>query len=485
MCLTVIRALRLTLPAFCAGLLIAGSAPAVADEPLTVPELMNRREQERNAEEARKLAAAKKHAEDSRKKKEAEDQRRAKIAGKKAEATHNKAGVDEKAKEEAKHPTDNTQYHPGHISGFGKNDYPSEAKANGREGTVSLKVHILADGEIGEVTVINSSGHGILDEAAVDMVKDGHATPAHQGDKPVDSWVIVPYRFHLEHTENETPTTLTIKPFDLGIEMVRIPAGEFWMGSDISDTDVEGDENPKYKVNVQAFSIGKYEVTRGQYAAFVKDTGYDFASCYHYSISGSFVEQFGVDWRKPGFAQNDNHPAVCVSLNDALAFIQWINRKTGQVYRLPTEAEWEYAARAGTDTIRYWGDDPNEACRYENIGDQTGRLLAINWSPSQPIHDCTDGYAYTAPVGHYAHNGFNLYDMLGNVSEWTCSAYEYKYSGSERTCLGNKAANYNQWVYRGGNWASTPAQSRSANRFHSNREYGGYVGLGFRLARDF
>ena len=96
-------------------------------------------------------------------------------------------------------PAENTAYSPGRVSGFGRNNYPRAAKERGWEGTVTLKVHILADGDIGEVIVTNSSGHDMLDEAAVDMVKEGHATPAHRGDKPVDSWVVVPYRFHLEH----------------------------------------------------------------------------------------------------------------------------------------------------------------------------------------------------------------------------------------------------------------------------------------------
>ena len=96
-------------------------------------------------------------------------------------------------------PAENTAYSPGRVSGFGRNNYPRAAKERGWEGTVTLKVHILADGDIGEVIVTSSSGHDMLDEAAVDMVKEGHATPAHRGDKPVDSWVVVPYRFHLEH----------------------------------------------------------------------------------------------------------------------------------------------------------------------------------------------------------------------------------------------------------------------------------------------
>ena len=96
-------------------------------------------------------------------------------------------------------PAESNEYHAGHVSGFGRNNYPRAAKERGWEGTVTLRVHILADGDIGEVIVTSSSGHDLLDEAAVDMVKEAHASPARRGDKPVDSWVVVPYRFHLEH----------------------------------------------------------------------------------------------------------------------------------------------------------------------------------------------------------------------------------------------------------------------------------------------
>ena len=265
---------------------------------------------------------------------------------------------------------------------------------------------------------------------------------------------------------------------DFGIDMVRIPAGEFSMGSDDSDKEAFDNEKPKHKVTVRAFNLAKYEVTRGQYAAFVKDTGRPSGpSCWSYK-NGSWVDQSGADWRKPGFAQDDKHPAVCISLTDALAYIEWLNDKTGQVFRLPTEAEWEYAARAGTTTTRYWGDNPDDACEYANVADQTAKQTFSSWT----IHNCTDGYAYTAPVGSFKPNDFHLYDMLGNAWEWTCSAYQDKYSGDEKKCLSNNDATDRRAV-RGGSWFNEPRDLRSADRDWlgpTRRDFD----YGFRLAQD-
>ncbi len=265
---------------------------------------------------------------------------------------------------------------------------------------------------------------------------------------------------------------------DFGIDMVRIPAGEFWMGSDDSDKEAFDNEKPKHKVTVRAFSLAKYEVTREQYAAFVKDRGYPSGpSCWSLK-NGSWGEQSGADWRKPGFAQDDKHPAVCISLTDALAYIEWLNGKTGQTFRLPTEAEWEYAARAGSETTRYWGDNPDDACQYANVADQTAKQAFSGWT----VHNCSDGYAYTAPVGSFKPNDFLLYDMLGNAWEWTCSAYQVKYSGGEKKCISNNDATSRR-VVRGGSWDSDVRYARSAYRFRLSPGYR-YFNQGFRLAQD-
>jgi formylglycine-generating enzyme required for sulfatase activity len=130
----------------------------------------------------------------------------------------------------------------------------------------------------------------------------------------------------------------------------------------------------------------------------------------------------------------------------ATAFAAWLSQKTGQRFRLPTEAEWEYAARAGTQTARFWGDAPDGACTYANVHDKTPSRQ-FKWTGH---HDCDDGYAVTAPVGRFRPNPFGLYDMLGNALEWTCSVYDADYGGAEKDCA-NKGSSGRR-VIRGGSW---------------------------------
>ena len=243
-------------------------------------------------------------------------------------------------------------------------------------------------------------------------------------------------------------------------QMVRLEGDEFWMGSDDSDKEAENDEKPKHKVRVRPFSLGKYEVTRGQYAAFVKETGHPSGpSCWTYN-NGSWVDQSGADWRKPGFEQDDKHPAVCISLTDALAYIAWLNDKTGQVYRLPTEAEWEYACRSGGKEQKYCGGD---------------ELDQLAWYYSNSENK-------THPVGGKLANGLGLFDMSGNAWEWTCSKYEVKYAGSEGVCISNNDATDRRAV-RGGSWDYEPRFLRSAYRNRAGPTER-YDNTGFRLAQD-
>jgi len=201
-----------------------------------------------------------------------------------------------------------------------------------------------------------------------------------------------------------------------GPKMVWIPASSFRMG------DIQGggssDEQPVHRVSVGRFAMGQYEVTVGEFKRFVKATGYKTdaekeGSCW------TLGENEGANWRSPRFSQSDKHPVVCVSWNDGVAYAEWLSQQTGQQYRLPTEAEWEYSARAGTKTNYWWGNE---------IG--SNKANCSNGS-------CKDSFEYTAPVGSFAPNPFKLYDMLGNVWEWTCSEYESKYSGQEQRCAKN------------------------------------------------
>jgi formylglycine-generating enzyme required for sulfatase activity len=218
-----------------------------------------------------------------------------------------------------------------------------------------------------------------------------------------------------------------LKDGSLGPKMVWIPAGSFRMG------DIHGggdsDEKPVHEVSINRFAMSRTEVTVGEFRRFVDATGYKTEAekgknCRTYK-NGSWGWVKDVNWRNPNFSQDDNHPVVCVSWTDATAYVEWLSQQTGKQYRLPTEAEWEYAARAGTETTRYWGNEPDEACRYANVHDRTSKKEnGFGWTH----HNCTDGYAKTAPVGSFKPNDLGLFDMLGNVWEWTCSTVANRYS---------------------------------------------------------
>ena len=272
----------------------------------------------------------------------------------------------------------------------------------------------------------------------------------------------------------------TLQDGSQGPEMVRIHSGRFLMGSPPDEKGRNEDER-QHEVRVANFAIGKYEVTVGQFKSFVKATQYkteaeESGGCNSLTKSG-WEQDASKTWRNPGFSQTDDHPVVCVSWNDAMAYVDWLSQQTGKTYRLPTEAEWEYAARAGTTTARYWGDDPDKGCSFANGADQTAKAQFSGW----PIMECQDRYVYTAPVGRFRPNAWGLYDMLGNVWEWTCSEYDEDYGGSEQRCLSEGAAG--PCVLRGGSWDSDPQWLRGAARDRGD-PHGGDSGWGFRLARD-
>ncbi|MCP4419315.1 MAG: SUMF1/EgtB/PvdO family nonheme iron enzyme, partial [Chloroflexi bacterium] len=267
--------------------------------------------------------------------------------------------------------------------------------------------------------------------------------------------------------------------------MIRIKGGRFDMGSPSYEGGRDSDE-VLHSVSIRPFKLAKTEVTVGQFRKFTDTTGYRTDAernkqkdgCYTLQ-SGEWGYQAGRSWRDPGFRQTNAHPVVCVSFSDAMAYIDWLNRTSGQRYRLPTEAEWEYAARAGTSTARYWGDSSNSACDYANVYDNAGKS---HYNFSRQHHGCNDGYAATAPVGSFQGNAWGLKDMLGNVWEWTCSDWNTSYEGQEKQCSGNNHASGKRSV-RGGAWNNGPAWVRSANRtgFYS---WTRYDIQGFRLAQD-
>ncbi|MFM9847488.1 MAG: formylglycine-generating enzyme family protein [Hyphomicrobiaceae bacterium] len=188
----------------------------------------------------------------------------------------------------------------------------------------------------------------------------------------------------------------------------------------------------------------------------------------------------GQGWRSPGFGQEDKHPVICVSWQEAKEYVDWLSRRTGHTYRLLTEAEWEYAARAGSTTRYSFGDASEELCRYANGADAKAKEVygSQNWTFTQ----CSDGHVHTAAVGSYLANAFGLHDMHGNAWEWVedCWVDTYKDAptdGSSR--LGGECASR---VLRGGSWGGIPQYLRAAVRSRYQPDGRGN-GLGFRLAR--
>ena len=272
-------------------------------------------------------------------------------------------------------------------------------------------------------------------------------------------------------------------------EMVVVPAGSFVMGSPESEVSRDKDEGPQHAVTIaRSFAVGRHEVTRGQFTSFVTESGYQSqgGNCWYWDGE----EGKGKDddpnksWREPGFPQNDRHPVVCVSWNDAKAYAEWLTKKTGNRYRLLSEAEWEYAARAGTSTARPWGDEASEACQYANVGDLTRNRVVSPGANKQWLlfHDCDDGSAYTAHVGSYRRNAFGLYDMIGNVWEWTEDCYNDSYSGAPTDGAAWLSGDCARRVDRGASWHLNIRVARSAKR-HGAAVGNRYGIVGFRLAK--
>jgi formylglycine-generating enzyme required for sulfatase activity len=250
-------------------------------------------------------------------------------------------------------------------------------------------------------------------------------------------------------------------------EMVVVPAGSYMMGSPHQEAGRGADEGPRRRVDIAApFGVSRFEIGRAQYEAFLRAT--------EHPVSGNCItdRRKQGDWkpdadtnlRDPGFPQADNHPVACVSWNDAKAYVGWLNSKTGGGYRLLSEAEWEYAARAGSTDAYPWGDKPSDGCAFMNGTDRTFRTKYRALSYVQDL-GCDDGALNTAPVGSYRPNAFGIHDMIGNVGEWVedCSAPSYEGLDSTPT---PRAGTCVKRVVRGGSWGTIARQLRVAERLN-------------------
>jgi formylglycine-generating enzyme required for sulfatase activity len=274
----------------------------------------------------------------------------------------------------------------------------------------------------------------------------------------------------------------TFKECDICPEMVVIPAGSFTMGSPASEKNrLPWMEGPQRKVTIaQPFAAGKVEVTVDEYVAFVKDTGHDTGSACLVRDGLTVSELPGRSFSSPSFPQTGSHPATCVNWPDAKAYVAWLSKKTGRSYRLLSEAEWEYAARAGTATRHYFGDNDNGLCAHGNGADRTARRSnAI--SSGTTIAQCDDRHAYTAPVGSFPPNAFGLYDMYGNVQEWIDDCYS-GYSAAPTDGSAQTGGDCDTRILRGGSWNGNPWELRSARR-DINRPSLRSFDYGLRVAR--
>ena len=260
-------------------------------------------------------------------------------------------------------------------------------------------------------------------------------------------------------------------------EMVVLPSGTFRMGS----TDGQLDERPVRDVWVETFSLGRHEITRGEFGAFAATTNYADRGCSVIEDDGDLVWDDRASWRNPGFPQAERHPVVCVSWEGAEAYGRWLSRETGERYRLPSEAEWEYGARAGMVTRRYWESGPGGGCEHANGGDRTLMEKWRGWP--FPVVNCVDRMLHTSKVGSFAPNAFGLHDMLGNVWEWTADCVHENYSGAPVDgSAWIRSGDCGRRVLRGGSWETPLVGLRAANRYWQDNRASNTAG--FRVARD-
>lgn len=258
--------------------------------------------------------------------------------------------------------------------------------------------------------------------------------------------------------------------------MVVIPPGKFFMG-DISGKG-KNRERPVHEVSIDyALAVGKFEITRKQFAQIVRATGKSFTDGCIYFTGDKFELDHSRSWADSGYIQTDDDPAVCVSWDDAQVYLRWLNKLSTGGYRLLSEAEWEYAARAGSQSKYSFGDDIGAQCDHMNGADKSTDLKWRN-----KYRD--DGYGRrTAPVGRYEANAFGLHNFHGNASEWVQDCEKRDYYDAPRNGAAHTGGNCSRRAVRGGSAMSASRQLRSAYRHWISRNFRFYT-IGFRVARS-
>jgi formylglycine-generating enzyme required for sulfatase activity len=257
-----------------------------------------------------------------------------------------------------------------------------------------------------------------------------------------------------------------------------VPAGRFKQGSNRTDGTSAAFERPPHWVLLgRPFAISTNDVTVDEFRPFIAATGRDMRGCDTYEDRWRIRPD--ASWENPGFVQTGSHPVTCVSWEDAKAYAAWLSKATGHRYRLPSAAEWEYAARAGAEAVRPWNPDGSGACASANVADQHAARRYPGWA----VFPCDDGYVYTAPVGSFKANAFGLNDMLGNVFQWTDDCWHADYTGVPTDGSSRTYGDCSERELRGGSWFTTPEFVRASYRNHFGLNYRA-SSVGIRLVRD-
>jgi formylglycine-generating enzyme required for sulfatase activity len=277
--------------------------------------------------------------------------------------------------------------------------------------------------------------------------------------------------------------------------MIRVPAGTFIAGSGKEETDAAGfpaelaaREQPARRIRVEkSFRIARHEVTRGEFARFARETDRSMAGPCSYLADGPanrWESDLAHDWVNPGFDQTDAHPVVCVTIADAKDYAAWLSRKSGRRFRLPSSAEWEYAARAGTTGPYWWGGSAEALCRYANVADAS-RARAHNRGviDRAKFVPCDDGHVFTAPVGSFRANPWGLHDVIGNVWEWTLDCAEQRQAGAPADASLRLGGDCTSRINRGASWTNSPKYVRIAVQ-HPDLADARTTVLGFRLIEE-
>ncbi len=283
----------------------------------------------------------------------------------------------------------------------------------------------------------------------------------------------------------------------IGMKLALLPAGEFEMGAPESDELAEENERPRHRVKItRPFRIGVHEVTVGQFRAFIEASGHVTAaekgksSGYNGETRTFEYDREGFHWKNPGWEQTERHPVLNVNWFDCRAFCRWLSEREKITYRLPTEAEWEYACRAGTTARFVAGDSIEHLKGFANLQDQSLFALRPEFSNSEtssflrkPV-SWDDAHPFSAPVGSFEANAFGLHDMLGNAAEW-CGDWlgaDYYANSPEEDPPGATSAEGGR-VVRGGAFLHQPSQCRATWRIGGTPSYHNYI-IGFRVVAE-